>query len=477
MERKSVPRSPQEVLVLCREHDVKAIDLKFTDLIGQWHHMTVPVSRLAEQSFEDGFGYNGTGMRGWQSPSGYDILLVPLPETACIDPFTSMPTLSMVCATFDPITREEFGPDPRHLARRAEHYLTSLGIADTAFIGPEVEFFIFDDVQFDQSEGEAFYRIDSSEAQWSRGTHEGPNLGHKIRHQEGYSPCPPLDQFVDIRTEMMQTLIECGVDAKCHHHEIGTAGQAQINFRHSNLVKAADNVMMYKYIVKNVVRRHGKTATFMPQPLMGDHGSGMHTHLSLWKGGEPLFAGKSYAGLSDVGLNALGGILKHTPALLAFTNPTTNSYRRLAPCNGAPTQITYSQRIRTAACRIPMLSPSPKSKRIEFRCPDPSCNPYLGFAAILMAAIDGVQNKIHPGEPFDRDTLEIAPEITRTAAETPNSLSTALDALQSDYDFLLRGDVFSEEMVFNWINYKRRHDVDPIRSRPHPYEFCMYFDV
>jgi glutamine synthetase len=477
MERKSVPRSPQEVLVLCREHDVRAVDLRFTDFLGQWRHMTVPVSRLSEQAFEDGFGFNGSGIRSWQATAGLDMLLVPQPDTACIDPFTTMPTLSLICSIYDPITREELAHDPRHMARRAEYYLTSLGIADHAYFGPEVEFFIFDDVQFDQNPGEAFYRIDSIEAQWNRGTSESPNLGHKIRHHEGFLPSPPLDQYMDMRSEMMQTMIDCGIDAECHHHEIASAGQAEIDVHYSNLVQAADNVMMYKYIVKNVARRHGKTATFMPQPIVGDHGSGMHTHLSFWKGGEPLFAGKGYAGLSDAGLYALGGILKHAPALLAITNPTTNSYKRLASGSEAPTKFAYSQRNRSAACRIPMVSPSPKAKRIEFRCPDPSCNPYLAFAAILMAAIDGVQNKIHPGEPFDKDLYDLQPEVKGNVPQTPTSLDASLDALRDDYDFLLRGDVFSEEVVLHWIDHKRNHEVDAIRRRPHPYEFCLYYDV
>jgi glutamine synthetase len=451
--------------------------LRFTDFLGQWHHLTIPVSRLSEQSFEDGFGFNGSGLRFWQSASGFDMLLVPQPHTACVDPFSAMSTLSLICAVYDPITREEFVRDPRHVARRAEFYLSSLGIADQAYFGPEVEFFVFDDVQFEQSASEAYYRIDSCEAQWNRGTSEAPNLGHKIRHQQGYTPSPPSDQFMDIRSEMMQTLIDCGVEAHCHYHEVASAGQAEIDIQYSSLVQSADNVMMYKYIVKNVARRHGKTATFMPKPLMGDHGSAMHTHLSLWKGGEPLFAGKSYAGLSDAGLYALGGILKHAPALLAFTNPTTNSFKRLAPDCGAPTNLAYSQRNRSTACRIPMLSPSPKAKRIEFRCPDPSCNPYIAFAAILMAAIDGVQNKIHPGEPYDKDLYDLPPEVNTKVPQTPRSLGAALDALRDDYDFLLRGDVFSEEVIMDWIDYKRKHEVDAIRHRPHPYEFCMYYDV
>ena len=476
MERKSVPHSPQEVLVLCREHDVKAVDLRFTDFLGQWRHTTIPVGRLTERAFEDGFGFDGSSVRGWRAIEEPNLLLIPQPETVLLDPFTMLPTLAMICAIHDPITREEFAQDPRNIARRAEYYLTSLGIADQAFFGPEAEFFIFDDVQFDQSAGEAYYRINSVEAQWKRGASEGPNLGHKIRHREGYLPCSPVDQTMDLRSEIMMELINCGLDVECQHHETATAGQAEIDFRYSTLVRSADNVMIYKYVTKNVARRHGKTVTFMPKPLMNDDGSGMHTHFSMWKGGEPLFAGKGYGGLSDTGLYALGGILRHTPALLAITNPTTNSYKRLAPGPNTPMHLAYSQRSRTAACRIPMLSPSPKAKRIEFRCPDPSCNPYLAFAAILMAAIDGVQNKIHPGDPQDKVPLSATTGNSKVAM-VPSSLEAALDALSQDYEFLLRGDVFSEDSIFSWIGYKRQNEVDSILRRPHPYEFCLYYDV
>ena len=475
MERKSVPHSPQEVLVLCREHDVKAIDLRFTDFLGQWRHKTIPVSMLSDQAFEDGFGFDGSSVRGWNAIETPYLLLIPQPETALLDPFTAIPTLGMICAIHDPITREEFAQDPRHIARRAEYYLSSLGIADQAFFGPEVEFFIFDDVQFDHTPGEAYYRIDSVEAQWNRGASEAPNLGHKLRHREGYLPSSPADQTMDLRSEMMMELIDCGIDVECHHHEAASAGQAEIDFRFSTLVQSADNVMIYKYVTKNVARRHGKTVTFMPKPVMDD-GSGMHTHFSMWKGGEPLFAGKGYGGLSDTGLYALGGILKHAPALLAITNPTTNSYKRLAAGPVTPMHLAYSQRSRTAACRIPMLSPSPKAKRIEFRCPDPSCNPYLAFAAILMAAIDGVQNKIHPGEPMDK---ELDSTLTRKSpvASVPSSLEASLDALHSDHDFLLRGDVFSEDSIFRWIEFKRTQELAQMQRRPHPYEFCLYYDV
>jgi len=475
MERKSVLHSPQEVLVLCREHDVKAIDLRFTDFLGQWRHKTIPVSMLSDQAFEDGFGFDGSSVRGWSSIDEPNLLLIPQPETALLDPFTAIPTLAMICAIHDPITREEFAHDPRHIARRAEYYLTSLGIADQALFGPEVEFFIFDDVQFDHTAGEAYYRIDSVEAQWNRGAGEAPNLGHKLRHREGYLPCSPADQTMDLRSEMMMELIDCGIEVECHHHEAASAGQAEIDFRYSTLVQTADNVMIYKYVTKNVARRHGKTVTFMPKPLMDD-GSGMHTHFSMWKGGEPLFAGKGYGGLSDAGLYALGGILKHAPALLAITNPTTNSYKRLAAGPMTPTHLSYSQRSRTAACRIPMLSPSPKSKRIEFRCPDPSCNPYLAFAAILMAAIDGVQNKIHPGDPLDKDLDDLQAYKSKVAS-VPCSLEASLDALSDDHDFLLRGDVFSEDAIFKWIDFKRNHELAQMQRRPHPYEFCLYYDV
>lgn len=485
MERKSVPNSPQEVLVLCRENDVKAIDLRFTDLLGQWRHKTIPIGRLNEQAFEDGFGFDVSNLRGWESVEESNLLLIPQPETALLDPFTALPTLAMICAIHDPITREEFSRDPRNIARRAEYYLTSLGIADQAFFGPEAEFFIFDQVQFDQTAGSAFYRIDSIEAQGhrgqghrgdTRGATESPSLGHKISQRDGYLSCSPIDQWMDLRSEMMTELSDCGIDVEGHHHEVATAGHAEIDFRYDTLVQSADNVMIYKHVIKNVARRHGKSVTFMPKPMMNDDGSGMHTHFSMWKGGEPLFAGKGYGGLSDTGLYALGGILRHAPALLAITNPTTNSYKRLAPSPTSPMLLGYSQRTRSTACRIPMLSPSPKSKRIEFRCPDPSCNPYLAFAAILMAAIDGVQNKIHPGDPLDKKPHDFPPEHSKVPT-IPRSLEASLDALSQDYDFLLRGDVFSEESIFGWINYKRQHEVDPILRHPHPYEFCLYYDV
>lgn len=477
MERRNVIRSPQEALVLCRENDVKAVDLRFTDFLGRLHHTTVPVSQLTEAAFDDGFGFDGSSIRNWQAIDESDMLLVPQAESAWLDPFTTISTIVLTCSILDPITREEYSRDPRNIAQRAENYLAKSGVADTAMYGPEAEFFIFDDVRYDQTAQGAFYQIDSVEAAWNRGRDEGPNLGHKIRFKEGYFPCAPLDQTADLRSEMMQTLIDCGIDVECHHHEVSTAGQAEIDVHYGTLVAMADTMMAYKYIVKNVARRHGKTVTFMPKPVMGDNGSGMHVHLSLWKGGEPLFAGNGYAGLSDAGLYAIGGILRHAPALLAITNPTTNSYKRLVPGFEAPVNLTYSQRNRSAACRIPMVSPSPRAKRIEFRCPDPSCNPYLAFAAITMAAIDGIQNKIHPGEPMDKDLYDLPPEVSQGIGQTPDSLEAALLALESDCDFLLRGDVFTEDALATWIQYKRTREIAPMSMRPHPYEFCLYYDT
>ena len=470
------PKSPQEVLVMCREHDVKAVDLRFTDLLGQWQHTTVPVSQLKEESFEDGFGFDGSSIRGWQAINESDMLLVPQPDTAFVDPFPALPTLVMVCCVQDPITREDYARDPRNIARRAMNYLSGTGVADTAYFGPEAEFFVFDDVRYDQTASEGFYHLDSSEAQWNRGRSENPNLGHKIRHKEGYFPCAPIDQLVDIRSEMMQTLIDCGIEVECQHHEVASAGQTEIDIRFGTLVQIADNLMKYKYIVKNVARRRNKTVTFMPKPIFGDNGSGMHVHFSLWKNGDPLFAGKGYGGLSDIGLHAIGGVLRHAPALLALTSPTTNSYKRLVPGYEAPVNLAYSQRNRSAAVRIPMYSPSPKAKRVEFRCPDPSCNPYLALAAILMAAIDGIQNKLHPGDPFDKNLYDLPPEELRKVPQTPADLDEALRALESDLGFLLRGDVFTEDLLVAWIQYKRAIEVDAIRMRPHPYEFCMYYD-
>ena len=470
-------RTPQEVLAMCRDQGVKAVDLRFMDFPGLWQHFTIPVTKLDEDTFENGLGFDGSSIRGWQAINESDMLVVPVPETAFIDPFTDIPTLVMVCNIQDPITREDYSRDPRNVARKAINYMKSTGVADTCFIGPEAEFFIFDDVRFDQNAHEGYYHLDSIEGEWNRGRAEGPNLGYKLRYKEGYFPVPPADQFMNLRNEMMQTLIDCGIDVEAQHHEVATGGQAEIDMRFQELVLMADQMMIYKYIIKNVAKKHGKTVTFMPKPLFGDNGSGMHTHISLWKDNNPLFAGGGYAGLSDMAMYAIGGILKHAAAILAFSNPTTHSYKRLVPGYEAPVNLAYSQRNRSAACRIPMYSPSPKAKRVEFRCPDPSCNPYLAFSAILMAALDGIQNKISPGEPLDKDIYDLEPEELAKVPKAPGSLDEALDALREDHEFLLRGDVFTADVIDTWIWYKKTKEADAIRMRPHPYEFCLYYDM
>ena len=469
--------TPKEVLAFCREKNVKAVDLRFMDFPGLWQHTTIPISALSEDTFEEGLGFDGSSIRGWQKINESDMLIIPQPETAFVDPFTELPTVVLICNIHDPITGEPYSRDPRNVARKAVNYLNSTGIADTAYFGPEAEFFIFDDVRFDQRPSEGFYHIDSIEAEWNRGREEFPNLGYKIRHKEGYFPVPPMDQMMDIRNEMMQTLIDSGLEVECQHHEVGTAGQSEIDLKFSEMVKMADELLMYKYIIKNVARKHNKTVTFMPKPIYGDNGSGMHVHLSLWKDGDPLFAGDGYAGLSDTAMHAIGGILKHAPALLAFTNPTTNSYKRLVPGYEAPVNLAYSQRNRSAACRIPMYSASPKSKRIEFRCPDPSCNPYLAFSAMLLAAVDGIQNKIDPGAALDKDIYDLPPEELAQVPKTPESLGAALDALQADHEFLLKGDVFTPDVIDTWLWYKRENEVEAMALRPHPYEFCLYYDI
>ena len=469
--------TPKEVLALCREKDVKAVDLRFMDFPGLWQHFTIPANGLDEDVFEDGLGFDGSSIRGWQAINESDMLVVPQPETAMLDPFTELTTLSMICNIQDPITREDYTRDPRNVARKAVNYLKSTGIGDTAYFGPEAEFFIFDDIRYDQTPNAGFYYIDSIEGQWNRGKDEGPNLGHKLRHKEGYFPVPPADQMMDIRNEMMNLLVECGINIEAQHHEVGTAGQAEIDMRFDALVQMADKMMIYKYIVKNVARRHGKLVTFMPKPLFSDNGSGMHTHMSIWKGEEPLFAGNGYAGLSELALYAAGGLLKHAAAICAFSNPTTNSYKRLVPGFEAPVNLAYSQRNRSAAVRIPMYSPSPKTKRLEFRCPDPACNPYLAFSAMLMAAIDGIQNKIDPGEPLDKDIYDLTPEELKDVPTTPGTLEEALAALRADHEFLLRGDVFTPDVIDTWIWYKTENECDQLKLRPHPYEFCMYADI
>lgn len=469
--------TPKEILALIKEKDVKAVDLRFMDFIGLWQHTSIPAGRLTEDDFEDGFGFDGSSIRGWQAINESDMLLVPDPTTAFLDPFTQLATLNIICDIQDPITRESYSRDPRNIAKKCVSYLQRSGVADTAYFGPEAEFFIFDDVRYDQNASGGFFHLDSIEAEWNRGREEYPNLGNKIRHKEGYFPCPPMDQTMDIRNEMMQTLIDVGLDVECQHHEVGTAGQAEIDLKFDELVKMADDLMTYKYVIKNVAYKNNRTVTFMPKPIFGDNGSGMHVHLSFWKDGKPLFAGDGYAGLSEMALYAIGGILKHAAAILAFTNPTTNSYKRLVPGYEAPVNLAYSQRNRSAACRIPMYSQSPKAKRVEFRCPDPSANPYLAFAALTMAALDGIENKIDPGDPLDKDIYDLPPEEAATVTKTPGSLAEALDALEADHEFLLRGDVFTKDVIDTWLSYKRVKEVDAMRLRPHPYEFCLYYDV
>ena len=468
--------TPKEVLALCREKDVKSIDLKFMDFPGLWQHFTIPVDQLNEDVFEDGLGFDGSSIRGWQKINESDMLVVPQPETAFIDPFCAIKTLSMICNISDPVTREDYSRDPRNIARKAANYLKSTGIADVCYVGPEAEFFIFDDVRFDQTTNSGFYFIDSIEGQWNRGREENPNLGYKLRYKEGYFPVPPSDQLMDVRNEMMHTMIDCGIEIEAQHHEVATGGQAEIDMKFRDLVRMADQLMMYKYICKNVAKKYGKVVTFMPKPLFADNGSGMHCHLSLWKGAEPLFAGSGYAGLSDMALYAIGGLLKHSASILAFAAPTTNSYKRLVPGFEAPVNLAYSQRNRSACCRIPMYSPNPKAKRVEFRPPDPSCNPYLAFSAMLMAMVDGIQNKVDPGEPLDKDIYDLSPEEMKGVPTTPGALDEALAALRADQEYLLRGDVFTADVIDTWVWYKNENEVDALRLRPHPYEFCLYFD-
>ncbi len=467
----------ENVFRMIKEYSVKMVDLKFMDLPGQWQHFSVPVHELTESSFEEGFGFDGSSIRGWKSINESDMLVIPDPTTAFIDPFIEVPTISLICDVYDPVTKEKYERCPRYIAQKAEAYLKSTGIADTAYFGPELEFFIFDDVRFDQNTHEGYYYIDSIEGQWNSGRDEKPNLAYKPRYKEGYFPVPPTDTLNDIRNEMVLIMEQCGLEIEAQHHEVATGGQCEIDFRFSTLVRCADNVLIFKYIAKNVARRHNKTVTFMPKPLFGDNGSGMHCHQSLWKNGQPLFYGNGYANLSEIALYYIGGILKHAPALCAFTNPSTNSYKRLVPGFEAPVNLAYSQRNRSAAIRIPVYSSSPKAKRIEVRFPDGSCNPYLAFSAMLMAGLDGIINKIDPGEPLDKDIYALPPEELKNIPSTPGSLEEALRALEKDHDFLLRGDVFTEDLIEAWIKYKWDKELNPMRMRPHPYEFVLYFDV
>lgn len=464
---------PREVLALCRERDIRAVDLRFMDFPGTQKHFTIPVTALSERSFEEGFSFDGSSIRGWQAINESDMLVVPEASTAFVDPFMAH-TLVMTCNIQDPITREDYAKDPRNVARKAESYMRSTGLADTAQFGPEAEFFVFDRVCFDQNEHESYYHIESIEGQWMRGLGSG---GHQIRYKEGYFPIPPTDTLQELRTEIMLLLQECGVEVEAQHHEVATAGQSEVDMRYAPLVRTADNLLLYKYVVKNVAARHGKTATFMPKPLWNDNGSGLHLHFSLWKNGVNLFAGNGYAGLSETALHAIGGVLHHAPALLAFCCPTTNSYKRLVPGFEAPINLTYSSRNRSAAIRIPVHTPYPENRRFEFRCPDPTANGYLAMAALLMAALDGIQQRMDPGRPLDKDIYDLGPDELVDVPRTPASLEEALAALRRDHQFLLRGDVFTEDVIDTWIWYKTEKECEALRQRPHPFEFAMYYDA
>ena len=469
--------TPKEVLAFAEEQGAKMVDFKFLDFLGTWQHFSNPISELSESDFENGYGFDGSSIRGWQPINASDMLVIPDPTTAIMDPFMAVPTLTMICNVVDPVTKEKYSRDPRHIAQKAEAYLKFTGIGDTAFFGPEAEFFIFNDIRYGTASQHGFYYIDSDEGTWNTGRVEGPNLGYKPRHKEGYFPVPPVDSLQDLRTEMVMVMQQVGINVECQHHEVATAGQAEIDMKAAPLVKMADHLKWYKYVIKNVAHRNGKTVTFMPKPLFGDNGSGMHIHFSLWREGKPLFAGDKYAGLSEMALHAAGGILKHAPAICAITNPTTNSYKRLVPGYEAPVNLAYSSRNRSASVRIPMYSPAPKLKRLEVRFPDPSCNGYLAFSAILMAALDGIENRIDPGEPLDRDIYAMSPEELANVPSTPGSLEQALEALEADHEFLLKGDVFTEDVIEKWIEYKRVNEIDAVRMRPHPYEFMLYFDI
>ncbi|RCJ41251.1 type I glutamate--ammonia ligase [Nostoc minutum NIES-26] len=469
--------TPQEVLKRIQDEKIELIDLKFIDIPGTWQHLTLYQNQIDESSFTDGVPFDGSSIRGWKAINESDMTMVLDPNTAWIDPFMEVPTLSIVCSIKEPRTGEWYNRCPRVIAQKAVDYLVSTGIGDTAFFGPEAEFFIFDNVRFDQTANESYYHVDSVEGRWNSGKDEGPNLGYKPRFKEGYFPVSPTDSLQDIRTEMLLTMAKLGVPIEKHHHEVATGGQCELGFRFGKLIEAADWLLIYKYVIKNVAWKHGKTVTFMPKPLFGDNGSGMHTHQSIWKDGQPLFAGDKYAGLSETALYYIGGLLKHAPALLGITNPSTNSYKRLVPGYEAPVNLAYSQGNRSASIRIPLSGDNPKAKRLEFRCPDATSNPYLAFAAMLCAGIDGIKNKIHPGEPLDKNIYELSPEELAKVPSTPGSLELALEALENDHAFLTESGVFTEDFIENWIDYKLANEVKPLQLRPHPYEFYLYYDA
>ena len=470
--------TPSEVVALAKENNIKVVDLKFMDLPGMWQHFSLMVDELSEDLFEEGIGFDGSSIRGFQAINESDMLLFPDPATALVDPVCQIPTLSITCNIKDPITLENYTRDVRYIAQKAEAYLQSTGIADISYWGPEAEFYLLNDIRYGQNQYSGFYYVDSVEGSWNTGREENPNLGYKPRYKEGYFPVPPSDTLQDIRSEICLKLIESGIDVEVHHHEVGTAGQGEIDIRYDTLTSSGDSIALYKYIIKNVARSHNLVATFMPKPLFQDNGSGMHVHTSLWKDGKNVFYDpQGYSLLSETALYYIGGLLKHARSLCAIIAPTTNSYKRLVPGYEAPVNIAYSQRNRSACVRIPVYSKSEKSKRVEFRTPDPSCNPYLAFSALLMAGLDGIQNRIHPGDPLDKDLYDLEPEELDDIKSTPASLGDALDALDDDHEYLLKGDVFTEDVLDVWINYKRENEVDAINIRPHPYEFFLYHDI
>jgi glutamine synthetase len=470
-------QTPQEALNYIKENQIQIVDLKFIDMPGIWQHLSLYHDQIDETAFTDGVPFDGSSIRGWKAINESDMTMVIDPTTAWMDPFMAEPTISFICSIKEPRTGEPYSRCPRTIAQKAIDYLISTGLGDTAFFGPEAEFFIFDDVRFDQTQNTGYYYVDSIEGRWNSGKEEaGGNLGYKPRYKEGYFPVAPTDTSQDMRTEMLLTMAKCGVPIEKHHHEVATGGQCELGFRFATLVQAADYLLTYKYVIKNVGKKYGKSITFMPKPLFNDNGSGMHVHQSIWKDGQPLFAGDKYAGFSQMGLHYIGGILKHAPALLAITNPTTNSYKRLVPGFEAPVNLAYSQGNRSASVRIPLSGTNPKAKRLEFRCPDATSNPYLAFAAMLCAGIDGIKNQIDPGEPLDVDIYDLSPEELSKIPSTPGSLEGALEALEKDHSFLTETGVFTQDFIETWISYKLDNEVNPMRLRPHPYEFALYYD-
>lgn len=469
--------SIKDAIDFARDNNAVMADLKFMDFLGTWQHLTIPAHRLSEDLFEEGLGFDGSSLRAWQPIQASDMQVRPDHTTARMDPFCRESTVSFICNVFDPITGQPYSRDPRYIAQKAENYLKTTGIADTAYFGPEAEFFIFDDIRYSTATQHSFYKVDSVEGAWNTGRDEGPNLGYKPAHKGGYFPVAPNDSLHDLRTEMSMVLEACGIEVDVHHHEVATGGQSEIGIRFNSLVRMADDLQWFKYVVKNVARRHNKSVTFMPKPLHGDNGSGMHTHMSLWKGSQPLFAGESYAGMSETGLQFIAGILHHARALIALTNPTTNSFKRLVPGYEAPIRLAYSSRNRSAAVRIPTYASSPKARRMEFRTPDATANGYLAFAAMLMAGLDGIEKQMDPGAPLDKDIYNLPPEELAKVPSAPANLEEALVALAEDHEFLLRGDVFTEDAIEAWITYKMEKEVHPANLHPTPLEFAMYYDV